>query len=196
MIDYLTHYYHRGTPPFRSLSALPDDEAICLMESLFEETIASERFRDPHWYLAARRRSEAWVRAKFIEKGGKPQAAYPVYTVLGSSNWMVKNGDPGNHGEIRLPLSIFDEGDVSFTYPDSMISLWFENDRPPEYYMPDYHGKIFTRAEILAIVAEKGVPEDCWDTHLPDTLAPYIEGQVWNHEVLRAFMHDELHQLR
>ena len=28
MVDYLTHYYRRDTPPFRSLSTLPDDEAL------------------------------------------------------------------------------------------------------------------------------------------------------------------------
>ncbi len=28
MVDYLTHYYTKGTPPFRSLSTLPDEEAL------------------------------------------------------------------------------------------------------------------------------------------------------------------------
>jgi hypothetical protein len=57
---------------------------------------------------------------------------------------------------------------------DSMISLWFSIDKPPEYYQPEYHGQIFTLAEILAIVEAKGLPEEKWATNLPDTLAPYI----------------------
>ena len=33
-VDYLTHYYKKGTPPFRSLSALPKGEALGIMEAL------------------------------------------------------------------------------------------------------------------------------------------------------------------
>ncbi len=33
VIDYLTYYYKRGTEPFRSLSALSDEEAIKIMEN-------------------------------------------------------------------------------------------------------------------------------------------------------------------
>ena len=109
--------------------------------------------------------------------------------VLGSSRWINAHARlEGPLCEIRIPLSDFQPLDVSFTYPDSMISLWFGTDRPPEYYMPDYHGKVFTLAEILAIVQARGVPEECWETHLPDELAPYIEAQVWNHRPLQNYM--------
>ena len=53
--------------------------------------------------------------------------------------------------------------------------------------MADYHGKVFTLSEILSIISEKGMPEDEWHTNLPNTLAPYIEAQVWNHEILEEF---------
>lgn len=38
MIDYLTYYYRRGTEPFRSLSALSDEEAIEIMAELCDVT--------------------------------------------------------------------------------------------------------------------------------------------------------------
>ena len=88
MIDYLTHYYPHGRLPFRSLSALPDCEALRLMELLCDETIFGARFKDPAWYLQARRQTEMWVREQFIAKGGRPVEAYPVYMVLGSSRWI------------------------------------------------------------------------------------------------------------
>jgi hypothetical protein len=191
MVDYLTHYYKGDTEPFRSLSALSDIEAIPIMEALyveFEGSVAFERFKNPGQYLHNRRQTEQWVREAFIAKGGQPQAAYPIPMVLGASKWMVKHSPaPDLHGEIRIPLSAFQEGDVSFTYPDSMISLWFGRDKPPEYYLPDYHGKIFTRSEILSIVEMKGLPEEAWETNLPSNLAPYIEAQVWNHKLLLAY---------
>jgi hypothetical protein len=185
MIDYLTRYYKLNTEPFRSLSALPDEEAIKIMKELYDDTPLWSRFKDPVLYLCSRRQTEQRVREEFIAKGGQPRASYPIPMVLGESKWIVKNTpDPEVHREIRIPLSAFTEYDVSFTYPDSMISLWLGKDKPIEYYQPEYHGKIFTMAEILCIVESKGLPEDGWKTNLPSDLAPYIEAQVWNHEPL------------
>ncbi len=193
MIDYLTHYYKRGRTPFMSLSALPEDEAIRIMKGLYDETVFGSRFKDPAQYLRDRKQAEQCVRQQFIEKGGQPIEAHPVYMVLGSSAWINRHALEGEAiNEIRIPLSAFQPGDVSFTYPDSMISLWFGVDKPEEYYLPAYHGKVFTLDEIQAIVAEHGIPEECWDTHLPDELAPYIEAQVWNTAPVRFFLHSRL----
>lgn len=187
-IFFLTHYYRRGTEPFQSLSALPDQEAIRIMEALRDDTPFGERFANPAQYLHNRRQTEQWVRAEFIAKGGKPQEPYPIPMVLGKSKWMVNvSPDPGRHQEIRIPLAVFTQSDVSFTYPDSMISLWFSREKPSEYYLPEYHGKVFTLPEILAIVEAKGLPEEDWETSLPADLAPYIEAQVWNHALLEEY---------
>jgi hypothetical protein len=188
MVDYLTYYYRKGTELFRSLSSLSDEEAMSIMRELCDDTPFGARFKDPVRYMQNRRETERWVRDGFIEKGGKPQESYPIPMVLGSSKWMVKNApDKDLHAEIQIPLSIFTEFDISFTYPDSMISRWFSLEKPVEYYEPEYHGKIFTLVEILSIVTEKGMPEDEWEISLPTDLAPYIEAQVWRHEPLADF---------
>lgn len=189
MIDYLTYYYDKRAPLFRSLSALSSCEAIRLMEDLyarFEGSVLFERFSDPVGYLELRRQTEQWVREQFIRKGGAPQEAYPIAMVLGASRWIERHapGPAETQGEMRIPLAIFAEGDVSFTYPDSMISFVFDRDRPAEFYQPEYHGQVFTRSEILGIIAQRGLPEDGWGANLPDDLAPYIEAQVWNHSTL------------
>jgi hypothetical protein len=188
MVDYLTHYYTKGTPPFRSLSTLPDEEALCLMTGLADDTHFGARFKDPLNYLHNRQRTEKWVRAEFVAHGGQPVEAFPIYMVLGFSPW-IERAVPITFrtGKIRFPLAIFQEGDVSFTYPDSMLSHWFGTDKPIEYYQPAYHGKVFTRSEILAIVAARGLPEEGWEPHLPDHLAPYIEAQVWNRKPLLIY---------
>ena len=188
MIDYLTHYYTRGNPLFRSISAMEDGEALQLMRELCDDTRFGARFKEPKWYLGVRRHTEQWVRAQFIARGGTPCELYPIYTVLGTSDWIAHAKDPDTPGEIRIPLSVFEEGDVSFTYPDSMISYLFDRDKPAGYYLPAFHGKIFLRTEILEIVAEKGLPEESWNAVLPDGLAPYIEAQVWNKKPLWDFV--------
>ena len=188
MIDYLTYYYTRGTEPFRSLSALPDEKALRIMEELCDDTPYGARFKDPVQYMRDRKQTERWVREEFIAKGGQPRESYPIPMVLGASKWMAKQApNPDAHGEIRIPLSVFAETDVSFTYPDSMISLWFGREKPVEYYQPEVHGKVFTVSEILSIVEARGLPEEAWKTNLPSNLAPYIEAQVWNHEPLMVY---------
>lgn len=113
---------------------------------------------------------------------------YPIYFVLGESRWLIEQSpDRSLHQEIQIRLADFEEGDVSFTYPDSMISFWFGNEKPVDFYLPDFHGKVFTRKEILAIVKHKGDPEKDWQSNLPSTLAPYIEAQVWNPEPLMKY---------
>jgi hypothetical protein len=188
VIDYLTHYYKLGTEPFRSLSALPDEEAIKIMVELCDDTPLWSRFKDPVQYLRNRRQTEQWVREEFTAKGGQPRASYPIPMVLGDSKWIVKNAPyPDAHGEVHIPLSVFNEFDISFTYPDSMISLWFGKDKPIEYYPPEFHGKVFTISEILLIVESRGLPEEEWMTNLSSDPAPYIEAQVWNHEPLLEY---------
>ena len=188
MIDYLTHYYSIDKGPFQSLSALPDEEAVKIMEKLCDDTPYGERFKNPIQYLKDRKDTEQWVREAFRAKGGRPKDKFPIPMALGSSKWLVEAAPSREkHGEIRIPLSVFAEYDVSFTYPDSMISHWFGLEKPVEYYQPELHGKVFTRSEILALVEKKGMPEEDWEPKLPKSLAPYIEAQVWNRELLLEY---------
>jgi len=164
---------------------LPDEEAIKIMEGLYGDTPYGERFKDPVQYLKNRKSTEQWVREAFIAKGGRPKDDFPISMVLGSSQWLEKAvPDPKLHGEIRIPLSILTIDDLSFTYPDSMISRWFGQEKPVEFYQAEFHGKVFTLPEILLIVEKKGMPEEDWEIKLPEHLAPYIEAQVWNRKLL------------
>ncbi|MBI9051006.1 MAG: hypothetical protein JEZ00_16410 [Anaerolineaceae bacterium] len=185
MIDYLTHYYSMDAAPFQSLSALSDDAAIKIMQTLCDDTLYGERFKDPIQYLKSRKEAEQWVRAAFIAKGGRPKEVFPITMVLGSSKWLFEAApDREKHTEICIPLNRFTEFDISFTYPDSMVSHWFGRDKPANLYQADLHGIVFTLSEILSLVEQKGMPEEDWALNLPSEIPPYIEAQVWNHELL------------
>lgn len=189
-IDSLVHLYARGGEPFRSLSYLSDDEALALMRSLYRAgAVYWDRFEDPAQYLQARRYAENWLRAEFIAKGGKPQDPYPVYMVLGRTAWMataVNEMTLATTSEIEVPLALFTAEDISFTYPDSMVSAMLAHEQDPRYYLPDYHGKLFTLPEILAILQDRGLPGESWG-QLPPGWANYIEAQVWNRAPLLAW---------
>ena len=158
------------------------------MEALYNEgDLFWERFKNPEEYLAARKETEQWLREGFIAKGGKPREAYPVYMVLGRPKWGEKEMSVALQTTLRdieIPLSILGEGDVSFTYPDSMVSFMLKQEKDPAHFQPGYHGEVFTRREISAIIAEKGMPDEGWETNVPKNLAHYIVAQVWNRKVL------------
>jgi hypothetical protein len=191
MIDYLIHFYKNGTEPFQSLSALADREAMQIMQDLYiEGSVFWERFEDPDDYLRTRRQIEQWLYKEFIAKGGAPQQPYPIYMMLGRSKWLLTAADAATlatTAEIQVPLALFQECEVSFTYPDSMVSFLIANQKESEYYLPDYHGKLFTLSEILSIVESNGLPGEKWGTNLPSHLANYIEAQVWNQKTLLEY---------
>jgi hypothetical protein len=149
-----------------------------------------ERFEDPAGYLQLRRQVEDWLRSEFIAKGGKPRASYPIYMMLGRSTWIQTMLDAttlATTTEIQIPLSLFNECDVSFTYPDSMVSYIEHDQKNAETYLPEYHGRVFTLCEIRSIVEAKGLPGDRWGMKLSSDLPNYIEAQVWYHEPLLAY---------
>ena len=191
MIDHLIHFYKKGSEPFRSLSALSDEEAMQIMQDLYiEGSVFWERFEDPSDYLQTRRQVEQWLHREFIAKGGAPQQPYPIYMILGRTKWMETAIDAvtqATTAEIQVPLRLFQECDVSFTYPDSMVSFMAADRKDLEYYLPEYHGKLFTLSEIRSIIEANGLPGERWGTNLPSHLANYIEAQVWNQKPLQEF---------
>jgi hypothetical protein len=191
MIDYLIHIYQRGSQPFRSLSELPDDEAVQIMRSLYREgSVYWERFEDATQYLQMRRQTEQWLRQEFVAKGGRPKDLYPIYMVLGRSKWMQVALDAvtvATTAEILVPLALFEARDISFTYPDSMVSAMMASQKDSACYLPEYHGRVFTLAEIRTIIDTYGLPSETWGASLPSHLANYIEAQVWNHRPLLEF---------
>ncbi|MBH5318851.1 hypothetical protein I6N90_13685 [Paenibacillus sp. GSMTC-2017] len=183
-MDYFTHYYKRGSSPFRTLSALTDEEAKKVMEQLADDSPLFARFKTPQQYLNTRKQVENWLRGEFIAKGGLPKDDYPLYAVLGSSSWIESHSASFDIEKIQIPVSSFDERDISFTFPDSMVSYWLGNDKPADYYQEEYHGKVFTLSEVKALVDAIGVAEAEWKVTLPADVAPYLEVQIWNHKPL------------
>jgi hypothetical protein len=188
MIKFLTHYYRDGTIPFKTLSALPETEAVKKMKKLYDDNPIWGRFEDPEWYLLERKKTESWLRKQFISKGGLPKEDYPIYMVLGKCEKIEKNMEDQKLAKIQIPLADFKEEELSFTYIDSMFSYRLSRDKSSEYYQPKYHGKVFILSEIYSIFKKRGLPEKGWWGDLPDDFFPYIEVQVWNHQILNRYL--------
>jgi hypothetical protein len=184
MLKYLTHYYRAGTIPFRSLSALPETEAIKIMKDLYVDDAMWGRFWDPLSYIKARKETESWLRKEFISKGGRPKEEYPIYMIIESCDMLERSSSKEQIDKIQIPISCFKEQDVSFTFIDSMFSFQLGRDKNSDYYQPEYHGKVFLLSEMLSIIEEKGEPEEGWWGKLPIDFFPYIEAQVWDYDLL------------
>jgi len=180
VIEYITHYYR--SVPFRSLTALAKSEALQVMGELCDDTPFFERFKSPEQYWENRLETERWLRERFVEKGGRPKDLSPFYSVLGSSDWIENfNRTAGlNIEKIQIPLSRFEEGDISFTLPDSMVSFWIGRDKPEAFYHPGYHGHVFTLSDVRKMATEDLL--DRLESMHPSGTIPYIEAQIWNQE--------------
>ncbi len=164
------------------------------MQNLYVEgsTNVGAQFKDPQ--LPPRpAANRSLVAGRIYRQGqGTRKHPYPIYMVFGRTRWLDLNADPvtlATTAEMDIPISLFTAQDISFTYPDSMISRLLAEQKDAEYYLPDYHGKLFTLPEMVSIVASQGLPGITWGNNLPPTLANYIEAQVWNQQILFDFMH-------
>jgi hypothetical protein len=178
----LTHYHHKDDRPFRNLSVLTDAAALAVIANLQHRSgLVYRRFRDPVQYLAQRRSTERWLREEFIRQGGQPQSAYPHYFVVGRSSW-IEAGFEGAYGMVQLPIDAFPIGQVSFTYPDSMISHWLQSQADQAFYQPEYHGRVFGLSEISEVIERFGLSGEAWRSDPTRQHDLFIEAQVWiNH---------------
>ena len=192
MIESLFHYYRKGSRPFQSLSALDESQAVPLMNDMYVPgSVLWQRFGSPLAYLRLRKHVEQELRSKFKDKGGHPKQDYPIYLVVGRPRWAVPSADAvtmDTTDEIRVPLTILREDEVSFTYPDSMYFPFFRQMIWDPNVGSEYEGKVFTIKEIEMLIATNGLPAEGWKPELPAHLSHYIEAQVWSQTVLEEYL--------
>jgi hypothetical protein len=175
----LTHYHHKNDPPFQNLSSLSDEEALSIIISLRDRSgLVYRRFENPEKYLQHRRQAESWLRQEFIKKGGQPVSTYPQYFVVGRSMW-IEEGYDGESRMVQFPISFFQDKQVSFTYPDSMISYWLKGQTDKIFYRPEYHGQVFNLSEIYQMIAVFDIPVEEWRTEELRRYDLFIEAQIW-----------------
>lgn len=177
MPDLLSHYYECAHGPFRNLSDLGDDDAEAVLATLRQRgrTFAAQSAPD---YLDTRRKLEATVRARFVERGGRPIRLHPHYMLLGECEWVRSWFEAGCILQIRL--DVFDWRQVSFTYGDIFPAMRFGDGKP-------YRQQVYLLHELPALIAQFGLPQqqNPEGLHGPDR---YIEAQVWDDTPLEAFI--------
>lgn len=85
---YLYHYFDKRTGPFKSLTMLPDDQAIEVLEKVKAERPDSFCAQRNETYITKRKNCEALLRREFTAKGGIVEISSPYYLVVEHSPWL------------------------------------------------------------------------------------------------------------
>ncbi|WP_420100675.1 hypothetical protein [Bosea sp. (in: a-proteobacteria)] len=169
----VTHNFDPERGAFRNLCSLSDDAAQSVLASIAN---AGHRSIRPN-YLARRRATEAWLLSERTRKLGVPKRQHPIYFFLGD---MSDGADPSRLRSCVLPLASLPPDSITFTYPDSMTSylIGFRDDLAAER-LP-HHGKLFTLAEIVELIAQEGLPVTRWKSEPQRRHDRFIEMQLWD----------------
>lgn len=180
---YLYHFYDKRTGPFKSLTALEENEARLVLEKVkkeFPESLCAKRDAE---YITKRRNCEAILREKFAEKGGVMEIDSPHYMVVEFSPWLSTWYEQGEY--LKIPIEEFDLRTASFTYGDSMPTF---SDRVNDG--KEYRKKVYTYEEILEVIEKYGLPQD-WNDDGKYGPERYIEAHIWSDEVIKKYINQQ-----
>jgi hypothetical protein len=181
---FIYRYFKPGTNPLKSISDLADDEIVFFMK---------EHFPNHKWFHANpekriknRRKIENWLYEQFIVSGGEPKTKYPCYFTLGECPFLKERyGFDKPPAELKIPLNLFSNKNISFTYPDSFFSESLNQNKDHKLYNEELNGKVFTLDEVLNLLAQNKIPKNAeMETNFDYKYDFYIEAQVWDYGVL------------
>ncbi len=186
--DYLTYYYEEGNIQLKNICNYDDVEAQAILTSLSK---SGQRTWLHPGYLEERREIEAWLYNDFTNKGKKPYLQHPLYFVFGEHDDLFQKGgffSSANPAKLSIPLSLFDSDMISFTYPDSMPSFNIPRTERGEFYLKPFHGKVFTKDEIIEVVKTYGLPGNKWKVEEAWRYDRFIEAQIWDVRPIEKFL--------
>ncbi|MCL2158497.1 MAG: hypothetical protein FWH48_03725 [Oscillospiraceae bacterium] len=166
--SHLYHYYEKTCEPFRTITALPFEEALSVYTA-WRAAQPNSGATTPEWYLNRRYNMEKRVRDKFIAIGGRPVRSAPVYFTLGANKgletWYNKPAF------IKIPIDEFDLATVSFTYGDMFPVFNASLDTGEEWWK-----QVFDYEGILKLIDKYGFPEDP-EYNMKKRIFPFPEGK-------------------
>lgn len=184
--DSITYYFKNGTEPFLSKSEYSDKQMLTVMNTHFS---GDTRFhKNPLDNIRRRRNTEKWLHEEFKRQGGKPKIRHPRYFVLGNSSYLAEY--PGFNGDfttIEIPLHEINKLEISFTYPDSVVSRWLAEASGNNYYNSAYHGRLFMLDDIRKLLETYRITGEEWRKNPNRKYDFFIEAQVWTLEPLMKY---------
>jgi len=180
--EYLFHYFELDQGPFRNITNNEFEEAVTIQNNI-SKGFNSKR---PPNYISLRFALEKRLKESFIAKNRKPNRNDPFYFTLGECNWVKSLYD--NPGVVKIPLKDIDAGQISFTYPDSMVSFQFYDEPKLATYRKTCNGQVYLLEELSTLIDEFGLPsEDIWQSQEAMKYDRYIEAQLWDDTIIQHY---------
>jgi len=176
----LYHYYDSAIGPFKSLTAIPIDEAKIVLDEIKKTRPGSQSAQRHDKYVQYRHNCEAILRRECIKKGIITKRTSPHYMVVEHSPWLSTWSE--NSAFIKIPIEEFDLRTVSFTYGDSHPTF---SDRVNDG--KEYRKKLYTYDEILEVIAKYGLPQD-WNDDGRFGPERYVEAHIWSDDVIGKYL--------
>jgi hypothetical protein len=161
MPEVVTHRYHPDIGIYWNLCALPDDEALQVIDRLRREY---RRTLKPN-YLARRRTTEGWLADAASEILGRHLQTCPAYFFLGDFSHFTD--DQSRPAALVIPLATLPRNSLTFTLGDSMTVAKQPTRRAYTY---DDMVALFARNDIIAGF---GLSDQC------GLQGRFIELQLW-----------------
>lgn len=179
-LSMLTHYHRPFSRPLLSLSTLSDTQIAEVLDQLGQSEPLPYRLTQPA-YLPERRRIEQRMRARFLDKSGRPELHHPHYFVLGEFSLWETDGSL----KVNIPLQSVPPDWVSFTLTDSFFNYRQTNLRGIPIPRRAYHQELFTLAELPLQLAAHDLPTNEWRSDPERRFETYVEAQIWSDEPVR-----------
>lgn len=175
--DIITHNYDPARGICKNICHLPQATAEQILDEMRYKIRYSTTRRISANYLKRRFAVEEWLMAERTKKLGKTFLDRPIYFFLGD---FTDGKDQLRPKSLLMKLDAFQPEMLTFTYPDSMASLPIALQKNHQNHRKDYHGKVFTLAEIKSVVKKFGMPSNKWTINPTMNYNKFIEIQVWD----------------
>ena len=171
---FLVNYRHKDSEPCRSITELPLEEAKRVAEMLRtgSDCRAHRRFGSSfESYYYDRCKVEKWIQDTFCKLGGTPKREHPLYFTVQYSEMLSEHY--GEHCMIKIDLNEVVDGDISFTFGDSMA-----------LYYTEKLNRVYTKNGLLKQL-------EIYDNDVNKMLEQnkeqvgFIEAQLWNDKYLQ-----------
>lgn len=177
---YLYHYFDKSVGPFKSLSAIPKEQAEEILDNIKATKPNSQCANRNEKYIEYRHNCENLICNEFIKKGGVVEIQSPHYMVIEHSHWL--SGWFEKMDYIKIPIEEFNLETLSFTYGDSMPTF---SDAITDG--KEYRKKVYTYPEILKIIEKYGLPQN-WNDDGKFGPERYIEVHIWSDETISKYI--------
>lgn len=177
---YVTHYYESEYGPFRNICDLSETEWGPLIEREQNSGTEFNRFDIGKEFFRSRCEADDILIRLYEDKFEQKSSMRPSYATLGS--FERTNGMYRVPLKIEIPLSLFEENEITFIYEDhSHLGWMIGSQAAPDWFKErEYHTTLFSQSELKEAFRQYGFGARIKSARENNRwVSSYIEAHIW-----------------